>query len=138
MTRPRAGLLPALLLAVGANACSASPTFDGGVPLTGVWGGRGVAMNLGFSGGTVEYDCAHGGLLSPLLPDASGAVRGTGIHIREHGGPIRDGEKIDSLPAVYFGAVTGGTLVFRVLVGPDTLGPFSARQGSAAQLFKCL
>ena len=97
-----------------------------------------MALSLSSVGGTVEYDCAHGRIYQPLTPDDRGEVRATGVHVREHGGPIREGEKEDSLPALYLGVVNGNQLTMRVVVGPDTLGPFLEARGAPPQLFKCL
>ena len=128
------------LMAVGmlAAACGAGIGVAAGAPLTGAWGGRSVSLSLTASGGTVEYDCAHGTIDGALVPDDDGAVRATGMHIREHGGPVRDGEPVDSSPAIYLGSVRAGVLSLRVIVGADTLGPFVVERGAPAQLFKCL
>ena len=128
------------LIALGmlAAACAAGLGVEPGVPLTGAWGGRSIALSLSESGGTVEYDCAHGVISAPLSPDDDGALRAPGVHIREHGGPVQDGEPVDSVPALYLGSVRAGTLTLRVVVGVDTLGPFVAARGAAPQLFKCL
>ena len=128
------------LIAVGmlGAACAAGLGVEPGVPLTGAWGGRSISLSLTESGGTVEYDCAHGVISAPLSPDADGAVRAPGVHIREHGGPVRDGEPVDSVPALYLGSVRDGTLTLRVVVGADTLGPFVATRDATPQLFKCL
>jgi hypothetical protein len=58
--------------------------------------------------------------------------------VREHGGPERVGEVPDSEPARYLGRVTGDHMVLQVLVGSDTLGPFTLQRGTAPQLFRCL
>jgi hypothetical protein len=139
MTRSaaRRALFP-LLAATALTSCSSGPTFVADVPLVGAWGGRSIALTLSTSGGTVEYDCAHGRIDEALRPDAGGTLRATGVHVREHGGPTRDGEVEVALPAVYVGTVDGDLVTLRVLVGSDTLGPFSARRGSTPQLFKCL
>jgi hypothetical protein len=130
----------AMLMVVGAIAagCAAGIGVAPGVPLTGAWGGRGISLSLTETGGTVEYDCAHGTISSPLVPDDAGTVRATGVHVREHGGPVRDGEPVDSSPAIFVGRVQGAALNLRVIVGTDTLGGFLAGQGATPQLFKCL
>lgn len=130
-----------VLLSVGASAmlaCSSASVYAPGAPLTGVWGGRSVSLALTASSGTVEYDCAHGRINQALLPNERGAVRALGVHVRERGGPVREGEAEDSLPAIYIGSVTRDQLTLRVVVGPDTLGPFVAGRGATPQLFKCL
>ena len=59
----------------------------------------------------------------------------TGFHVREHGGPIREGEPIDSVPATYLGSVVGDRMTLRAVAGPTR----SALQRDATpQLCKCL
>ena len=123
-------------------ACAPATTGDGtpGSPLTGRWGGEHVALELTASGGAVEYDCAHGGLTQSVRPSSRGEFEVIGVHVREHGGPIREGERPDSLPARYVGRVTGDRMTLRVYAGsrPDTLGPFELRRDAEPRLFKCL
>ena len=114
-----------------------APSGDGS-PLTGRWGGARADLTLTSVGGTIDYDCAHGGLGAPLVPDGAGAFDVVGVHVREHGGPIREGEIPDSLPARYVGQASRGRMTLRVLVGPDTLGPFELTLGAASQLVRCL
>ena len=114
------------------------PSPSGGVPVLGAWGAPHAALTLSEMGGNIEYDCAHGGLRFPVRPDAAGRFAIDGVHVREHGGPVRVGEVPDSLPARYVGRVSGDRMTLRVLVGPDTLGPFELRRGAEPRLFKCL
>ena len=120
-------------------ACSntgALPASDG--PITGLWGGAHAGLTLTDSGGTISYDCAHGGLASPVRPDGAGHFEVAGVHVREHGGPIRIGEVPDSVPARYVGEVSADRMTLRVLVGTNTLGPYSLVRGATAQLVRCL
>jgi hypothetical protein len=123
-------------------ACAPATTTDGtpGSPVSGRWGGEHVALELTATGGAIEYDCAHGGLTQPVRLSSQGAFEVLGIHVREHGGPIREGERPDSLPARYVGRVTGDRMTLRVYAGsrPDTLGPFELRREGEPRLFKCL
>ena len=57
--------------------------------------------------GAIDYDCAHGSLAGPLRTDGEARFVTTGFHVREHGGPIREGEPVDSVPATYLGSVVG-------------------------------
>jgi hypothetical protein len=107
-------------------------------PVTGRWGGTHVALTLSESGGTIEYDCAHGGIRAPLRPGQDGRFEVDGVHVREHGGPVRVGEVPDSVAARYTGRIAGERMTLRVLVGSDTLGPFELRRGAEPRLFKCL
>jgi hypothetical protein len=131
-----------LLLVIGIVAalqCTAiGPSSGEGAPVVGRWGGVHVALTLTDSGGMIEYDCAHGGLGGPVRLDRAGRFDIAGVHVREHGGPVRVGEVPDSLPARYLGHVRGDRMTLRVLVGPDTLGPFELRRSAEPQLFKCL
>lgn len=106
--------------------------------LSGAWGGVHAGLTLTPDGGSISYDCAHGGLGAPVRRDRAGRFDVPGVHVREHGGPVRIGEVPDSVPARYFGQVTGDRMVLRVLVGADTLGPFSLGRGVEPQLFRCL
>jgi hypothetical protein len=119
------------------GACSANG-FAPGVPITGNWGGEHVRLALTSAGGDVEYDCAHGGITEALVPDNDGTFDAKGVHIREHGGPVRQDEKVDSLPARYVGRIHGDEMDLRVLVAPDSLGPFVLVRGEAGRVFKCL
>ena len=128
--------LGTLAIAAGCSGAVATPTD--GAPLTGEWNGLHASLTLTESGGSIEYDCAHGGLRAPVAPDAAGQFTVAGVHFRDHGGPIRIGEVPDSTPARYVGRVQGDQLTLRVLVGPDTLGPFSLRRGGESRLMRCL
>lgn len=108
------------------------------VPVTGNWGGVHAGLTLTETGGTINYDCAHGGLNAPVVPDAAGSFAVVGVHVREHGGPIRVGEVPDSLSARYVGQVSRDRMTLRVFAGADTLGPFKLQLGVAPQLVRCL
>lgn len=125
--------------AVALHGCTMSGApSSAGVPVTGAWGGTHAGLTLTKTGGTIAYDCAHGGLSAPVVPDAAGAFDVAGVHVPEHGGPIRVGEIPDSLPARYVGQLNRDRMTLRVLVGADTLGPFALQLGVSPQLFRCL
>jgi hypothetical protein len=131
--------LPLVIGIAATLQCTAiGPSPREGALVLSRWGGAHVALTLTDSGGTIEYDCAHGGLGAPVRLDRAGRFNIAGVHVREHGGPIRVGEVPDSLPARYAGHVRGDRMTLRVLVGADTLGPFELRRGAEPQLFKCL
>lgn len=130
------------LLAVGlATVCAC--TMGGALSseetiLGGSWGGVHAGLTLTPEGGAIDYDCAHGSLVAPVRRDGTGRFQVAGFHVREHGGPVREGEIPDSVPATYLGQVNGDRMTLRVLVGGDTLGPFALQRGVAPQLFRCL
>jgi hypothetical protein len=131
-----------LYIGLALAGCAPAATSDNppGEPLTGTWGGEHVRLELSPAGGAVEYDCAHGGLTEPMRPGARGDFEVRGVHVPEHGGPIRQGERPDSMPARFVGRVDGDRMTLRVFTGtrPDTLGPFELRRGGDARVFKCL
>jgi hypothetical protein len=125
-----------LLLGVG---CAGPPSArSDGSPVFGVWNGLHASLTLADTGGTIEYDCAHGRIRAALQPDAAGRFDVPGVHFRDHGGPVRIGEVPDSVAARYVGQVRGGEMTLRVFVGSDTLGPFTLRRDATQQLMRCL
>ncbi len=121
----------------GEGPCSGVVAPATSAPVPGAWGGAHAALTLSDSGGTIEYDCAHG-TLGVLRTDAVGRFDVAGTHVREHGGPVRVDDTIEAQPARYVGQVTATVMTLRVQVGPDTLGPFELVRGKQPQLFKCL
>jgi hypothetical protein len=119
-------------------ACAVTAPAPRDATVTGVWAGEHARLDVTPSGGAIEYDCAHGSLSEPLRMDGAGQFTAVGFHVREHGGPIREGEVVDSARALYRGSIVGGRLTLRVLVGVDTIGPFVLHRGAAARLWKCL
>jgi hypothetical protein len=125
-------------LALAASCSGAVATPSDGAPLVGEWNGLHASLTLTESGGSIQYDCAHGGLRAPVEPNTNGQFTVAGVHFRDHGGPVRIGEIPDSTPARYVGSVSGDQLTLRVLIGQDTLGPFTLRRGGESQLMRCL
>ena len=135
----RHAIVSLTLLAGIAVACAAPGLPPGdNTALVGAWGGAHVKLALTDSGGAIEYDCAHGGFGTPLRPDGAGRFEITGVHVREHGGPVRMGEVPDSMPARYVGQVRGNRMTLRVFVRADTLGPFDLGRDVPPQLVRCL
>lgn len=119
-------------------ACALGGAPSSGDTVLGAWGGAHAGLTLTAEGGIITYDCAHGTLGAPVRSDGAGRFDVAGVHVREHGGPVRIGEIPDSLLARYLGEVSGDRMVLRVLVGADTLGPFALQRGVAPRLFRCL
>ena len=57
-----------------------------------MWGGTGIQLTVNDATATVEFDCAHGTIDQPLLIDQDGRFDIPGTFVREHGGPIQEGE----------------------------------------------
>jgi hypothetical protein len=136
----------ALLLAAAA-AC-ALPQPDGRDPAkkksdrvaSGTWGGTGIGLEVTDSGGTLEFDCAHGSIDEPLLLDAGGRFDAKGRFAREHGGPVREGEKENSQPIRCTGSVSGDemTLVLTPEGGDTPIGTYALVHGRHPRIRKCL
>ena len=127
-------LASALLLV----ACGQDVLTGGSDGALGEWNGLHASLVIDKSGGAVEYDCAHGGFAGTIRSGRIGQFVAPGVFVREHGGPIRDGEPIDSLAAVYLGVVRGDELTLRMIVGTDTAGPYTLTRNGQVRLFKCL
>jgi hypothetical protein len=106
----------------------------------GAWGGDHVGLVLTATGGTLEYDCAHGTIDEPFVTDSAGRFQLMGTHTREHGGPIGRDEKADKHPARYTGGVDGDTMTLTVTLtdSNEVLGTFTLTRGRIARVFKCL
>ena len=128
----------AILIGLTALACT-DPLEPS--DLVGTWGGEHVEVAFASAGtGTIQYDCAHGRIAAPITLGPGGTLRAAGEHIREHGGPVREGEAEDVHPAEYAGEIRGDRLSFTVTLTDSgiVLGPFSVRRGQASQLLRCL
>ncbi len=138
-----AGRVRALLGALlGATLLlAACRTALGPSDLAGTWGGVHAEVTFDSLGtGSIQYDCAHGRIDAPITLSAAGALHAVGVHVQEHGGPVRDGEIPDTHPAEYAGNVQGDRLTYTVTLtdGGTMLGPYTVRRGQPAQLFRCL
>ena len=125
------------LLALGPlAACATAPAAP--VTVTGDWGGTHVGLHLTASGGTLDYDCAHG-TIGPVIPRPDGSFTAEGTHTREHGGPVREGEVLPSVSARYDGRIRGDRMTIRLVTSNAfALGPYELRRRAQPQLFRCL
>lgn len=133
----RAGVMPLLLLLIGVSAtCGSSLT---GPIRPGDWGGEHIGLAVAQSGATLEYDCARGTIDEPLVA-AEGRFTAVGTHIREHGGPVREGEIPETHPARYDGRIDGETMVLEVTLtdSGEKLGSFGLVRGQSPRVLKCL
>lgn len=108
--------------------------------VTGAWGGTHVGLNLSASGGQLDYDCASGRIIGPVIVGSDGRFAATGTHTPGTGGPDRVGEVKPSWPARYSGRVKGNEMTLRVEV-PEraiVIGPLRLRRGAEPNLMRCL
>lgn len=125
---------------VGASlaACTASPTPTALPP--GQWGGEHVSLTVSATGASLEFDCARGTMDQRPLLDSQGQFTWPGVYVREHGGPIREGEPEVRDRALYVGQLDGSrlTLSVRLTDYSRQIGPYTAKFGQPPRLFKCL
>ena len=108
--------------------------------LTGTWGGDHIGMTVLDSSITLEYDCARGTIDDLIKPDEQGTFEVTGIHIIEHGGPVRSDEIPDKHPALYKGQIEENVMTLTVIL-TDTetvIGEFTLTHGDYPKIYKCL
>ncbi|MCZ6702251.1 MAG: hypothetical protein O6940_04330 [Ignavibacteria bacterium] len=108
--------------------------------LTGTWGGEHIGMTIVDSSITLEYDCAHGTIDEPINPDEQGRFEVKGIHIIEHGGPVRSDEIPDKHPALYKGQIEESVMTLTVVLTDMeiVIGEFTLTHGEYPQIYKCL
>jgi hypothetical protein len=106
----------------------------------GTWGGDHMRLDVTSSGATIEYDCAHGAIDEPIVPDSSGRFSVGGTHTFEHGGPVRPDETPNRHPARYDGRVVGDTMDIAVTVtdSGQRIGQFMVFFRHSPRLLKCL
>jgi len=132
-------LIGVLLTAVSLGCATASPAKKGGA-LMGSWGGLHIGLELTAKGGTLEYDCAHGPIDEPGVPDRDGRFEAAGTHTAGHHGPIREGEQTESRRARYRGKVDGETLVLTVTLvdSKEEIGTFTLTRGAPPRITHCM
>lgn len=109
--------------------------------LSGDWGGQGVRLAISGDGTAVfDFDCAYGSAAGPLVVAGDGTFSWPGTFVREHGGPVRDGEPEDSYPAVFRGGLVDNELRLEVTL-PESSGSggsFVLKAGEVGRVTKCL
>ena len=124
---------------VAGYSCGDTATEPSRLP-AGVWGGDHISMTVGATSTHFELDCGHGDLPAVPTVDRQRQFEVAGNFVREHGGPIRQGEIPESHPAIYSGTVasTTMTLTIRLSDTKESIGPFTLISGSLGRVLKCL
>lgn len=125
-----------LMSLIGCNEDSVHPATQ----IEGIWGTQHIILVADKAGGVLEYDCAHGTIDQPLIPNADGSFFFRGTHTWEEGGPIHIDQKLDKQSARYYGSVSGNTLKLTIILVVDDqiLGPYTLVQDDPGRVFKCL
>lgn len=139
MFHNRAIWLSLFLMMLGLAACRDN-SVEPVTRIEGDWGGDHITLSADRSGGTLEYDCAHGTIAGPLIIAPNGHFRLVGNHTRESGGPIHQGDPPDIHPASYEGRLSGGILTLTITLEDtgDVLGPYMLVRGKDGRIYKCL
>lgn len=105
----------------------------------GTWGGEHIRLVLTDGGADIEYDCAHGKISEPVVPDGAGRFDLRGTHLRQSPGPIRIGREPVGQPARYTGSIEDQTMTLTVTLDgrAEPLGTFKLTRGSEGRLWKC-
>ncbi len=138
--RPVAKAAAVSVSLAAALGCGGSILLDINTVPAGTWGGDHATLVVGASASTVQLDCAHGTLDSPIHVDRNGGFDLSGFFVREHGGPIAVGEAEDRHAARFFGSIDGGRLTLFISIGDLDLqlGPFGLVLGGTSHVVRCL
>jgi hypothetical protein len=125
--------------AVAGSSCGGVPTEPSRLS-TGMWGGDHITLAVADASTHLELDCAHGDIPAVPILDRRGQFEVAGTYVREHGGPIRQGEIPDSHPTIYAGLVasTTMTLTIRLSDTNEPIGAFTLVSGASGRVVKCL
>ncbi len=127
--------LPLLLLVACASSPGSASRLDR-VP-SGDWGGLHARLTVADTGGTIEFDCAHGTLAQPLTLDDTGHFDVPGTLVSE-AGPTPKDDNAASQPVRYSGSTDGQSLTLDVtLASGESGGTFSLTRGGTPRLIKC-
>ncbi|MCL7991292.1 MAG: hypothetical protein M8840_09130 [marine benthic group bacterium] len=121
-------------------ACSGFIYGPNGIIAIGAWGGLHVVLVLEESGGSLDYDCAHGTIEPGWTLTDDGRFSGVGEHYLESGGPVRDGEELQPRPAAYEGMIDDDRMQLTVTLtdSAQVVGTFDLRRGADGQIVRCL
>jgi hypothetical protein len=128
-----------LILPIAFGQACRGPAAPSELP-NGTWGGDHISMSVAQPATHVELDCAHAEIPFPIQLDAANRFEASGTFVREHGGPIRQGEVPDSHPASFSGSIAEATmtLTIRLTDSSETIGDYVLTRGATGRVFKCL
>ena len=140
-------IMAALAIPIAAKAAMAKPSLSEpgsvngsakGVP-AGVWGGQSLRLEVTAQGATLQFDCASGTILEPLVLDASGKFRADGTFQSGNFGPARKGVQPARQATVYTGRVEGETMRIEFTLPGNSKpeGPFTLIRGNSGRLRRC-
>lgn len=103
----------------------------------GVWGGEHISMRVDSAGAEIEFDCARGRILEPLVLDPNGRFRVKGTYKADTPAPMQAGD-FSGANAIYSGTLEGDQLRLEVSVsGVEGSKSFHLEYGQQGSLAKC-
>jgi hypothetical protein len=108
--------------------------------LRGEWGGEHIALSVAADSAALEYDCATGAMTEPIKPTASGSFTAIGYYIPGQGGPARQEDVGQRLPAEYTGTTDADDMTLAVTLTEtgQAVGFYTLFRNEPPTLFKCL
>ncbi len=105
-----------------------------------MWGGAHISVEVTASGARLNYDCAHGTIDEPIIPDHGGRFAVKGTHVIERGGPIRADQSNSGQPARYTGTVAGQTMTLTVTLTDtrEVIDTYTVTRGQEPRIVKCM
>jgi hypothetical protein len=142
MRRKKAGFVVVTVLAMmqastGQTVPSRGAKGTPGTVSTGMWGGSDLQMAVTPQGASLEFDCAEGAVLEPLLLDANGKFQAGGTFHTLHGGPIRKNEPSNATDVLYSGVVEGDTMQLEFTLTAGAPEKFILVRGVPGKLRRC-
>jgi hypothetical protein len=129
-----------IILTIGTLRAGAGDDEKGKRLPAGTWGGQGIRIEVSDAGATIDYDCAHGSIDESISLDKAGRFDAKGLHVRERGGPVREGAEPKGEPARYLGQIQGDTMTLSVRFAnrDEPIGTFTLVRGKPGRIRRCL
>ena len=125
-------------LALAGGAAGKSKKAAGKVVSPGMWGGKHARLDVTPTGGSLDFDCAHGKLKEPLRVDAQGRFRAKGTYTQERPGPTRVDDTDTTRDVEYSGSIEGETMRLEIAVpGQSELMSFELVRDQMGRMIKC-
>jgi hypothetical protein len=103
----------------------------------GVWGGQSLNLEVTAQGAILEFDCATGKILEPIVLDANGKFRAAG-KFQTEGGPVRKDQMSNGQDVVFSGVVQGDTMQLEFTLAADkSPEKFTLVRGQTGRLHRC-
>jgi hypothetical protein len=119
-------------------SCAKSQTLIPDVPLTGNWGGEGVALVASDTKTTLNFDCGSGEINKKVILVANKfSEKGTYLQIF---GNIPVNYDAKPQPVLYEATLADGTLTLTMKSedGKTTMGTYTAKKGAFGKINRCM